>query len=277
MLKRFARQIVPAPLWQRLRRRNLRRHVRTFPRRTVEHTFAGVPLRVCIADEVSEGWYDTDWPSHTTIEFLDERGVLEGATVFDCGAHQGVVALLLAARCGDGGRIIAVEATAHNVDVAKVNVSLNPEVGSNVEIVHAALADRDGHVMFDDLLNGQISSGGGVRVDALSLGTMVKRHGRPGLILLDIEGAEASVLAGAADLIRGDHRPAWCIEVHTGHGLEAMGGTTAGVIDCFPRDLYELHWTPEDHGVLCRPLVEDNPLPTGRFHLLALPLATPAG
>lgn len=272
MLKRIARQIVPAPLWQRLRRRQQRKHVRTFRRRTVEHTYAGVPLRVQIADEMSAGWYDNDWPSHTTIDFLDERGVLADATVFDCGAHQGVVALVLAARCGPGGQVIAVEATAHNVEVARQNLSLNPQIEAGVEVVQAAVSASDGHVMFDDLLNGQISRGGGVRVDAISLPTMVERYGLPGLILLDIEGAEASVLGSATSLIHGERRAAWCIEVHGGHGLEAMGGTAAGVIDCFPRDLYDLHWTPEDHGAPCRPLPEGDAPPAGRFHLVALPL-----
>ena len=75
-----------------------------------------------IVDAMGQGWYDQDWPPPAEIGVLSERGRLrEGARVFDVGAHQGVVAMMLGDLVGAAGRVVAVEATPHNAEVAGRN------------------------------------------------------------------------------------------------------------------------------------------------------------
>jgi tRNA A58 N-methylase Trm61 len=48
-----------------------------------------------------------------------------GARVFDLGAHQAVVALMLSQLVGHEGEVIALEAERHNFEVAERNRKLN--------------------------------------------------------------------------------------------------------------------------------------------------------
>ncbi len=85
-----------------LRRRALRRVAESFPVRTVVHEYGGVQLSVSIEDPVGDAWYDCDWPLNEVGE-LRRRGLDRGAVAFDLGAHQGVVALVLADAVGSQG------------------------------------------------------------------------------------------------------------------------------------------------------------------------------
>ena len=58
------------------------------------------------------GWYDHDWPELPEIALLKQHGLRPGARVFDIGAHQGVVALMLSKTVGPEGFVLAVEASA---------------------------------------------------------------------------------------------------------------------------------------------------------------------
>lgn len=66
--------------------------------------------------------------------------------MFDIGAHQSVVALMLEGEVQPRGRVIAVEANAHNVLVSRRNRELNEADG--LEIVEAAAADEVGSLEF---------------------------------------------------------------------------------------------------------------------------------
>jgi hypothetical protein len=110
--------------------------------RVVCHQYGGTPLRVHLADPLAEGWYDHDWPVLPDVEGLLQHDLGPGCCVFDLGAHQGVVALMLAHIVGPSGRVIAVEANPHNVTQAKRNRDLNG--ASWLTVTHAAVADRPG-------------------------------------------------------------------------------------------------------------------------------------
>mgnify|MGYP000856160060 CR=1 FL=1 len=75
----------------------------TFRERVEEHDFAGRRLKVTIADKTAAEWYGVDCPRLKDFELLAGRGLNSGALVFDVGAHQGVVAMMLAGEVGAAG------------------------------------------------------------------------------------------------------------------------------------------------------------------------------
>jgi protein-L-isoaspartate(D-aspartate) O-methyltransferase (PCMT) len=111
---RVARALLPAPALREIRRRRVHAQIATYRRRVVEHTYAGHPLRIALRDPLAEGWYDHDWGTQPEIDVLRSGRLRPGARVFDLGAHQGVVALMLARIVGPAGHVVAVEAEPHN-------------------------------------------------------------------------------------------------------------------------------------------------------------------
>jgi FkbM family methyltransferase len=111
----------------------------------------GEELRVSLQDPLAQGWYDHDWGDQAEIDALRRGRLRPGARVFDLGAHQGIVALVLARIVGEAGEVVAVEAERHNVRVAEENVRLNN--ATNMRIVHAAAADAPGRLLFSESLN----------------------------------------------------------------------------------------------------------------------------
>src|SRR5262249_31313730 len=135
---------------------------------------------------------------------------------------------LLCARHG-AGRVTAIEPFADNLAMLREQLAANPAHGPRVEVIAAAIAAADGEVAYRvraSGLEGQIVAPGVLghaaprgearegRVAARSLDSLVA-EGRPApdLIKIDVEGAEALVLGGAARLLA-EHRPAVVLEVH---------------------------------------------------------------
>ena len=114
----------------------------------------------CIsATRSAQGWYDHDWAQLPEISTLRDTTLRPGARVFDIGAHQGVVAMMLAREVGPSGYVLAVEPNPHNAAVALKNRALN---GMNqIEILEAAVSDRSGTVVFNHGLDGQLDDGTG--------------------------------------------------------------------------------------------------------------------
>ena len=276
MLKPLIRTLVPAQIWAAGRRIAQRRHLKTFNRRVVEHTYHGQQLRVLLADALGEGWYDHDWPAQAEIDRLAQLKLRAGATVFDCGAHQGVVALVLARIAGPQGRVIAVEANDHNIAVARENVRLNPGERASVELVHAAVAAIDGSITFSDDFNGQLveraGRSGRRTVPALTLNTLVERYGAPDVVFIDIEGAEWQALQAAGHLFADNRRPDCFIEVHAGAGLEALGGSASQIVQFFQTRGYAVQLAEKANG----PFVDLNgqALPSSRFFMIATASST---
>src|SRR5437868_6156695 len=117
MIKPLVKKVVPPWLWTRLRLLRLRRRLAGYRPRRVRHTYGGTPLEIELADPLGAAWYDRDWPALPEIELLSRHRLRPGARVFDLGAHQGVVALMLAQAVGPDGQVVAVEASPHNVAV----------------------------------------------------------------------------------------------------------------------------------------------------------------
>lgn len=239
-----------------------------FRERVESHVFDGRPLKVTIADKTAQEWYGVDCPRLRDFDALAGRGLNKGGKVFDVGAHQGVVAMMLANEVGPGGRVIAVEATERNAEIARRNVALNAI--ANLEILHAAAARVDGPILFSQKRNGAIAldDGPGVKaVEGLSIDTLSVRYGLPDLVYMDIEGYEVEALKGAPNTLAS--KASWFIEVHGDEELAKFGALNADVVAMFAEG-FHLYWSPDNGTTDFAPLARDAETPRDRFFLVAI-------
>jgi FkbM family methyltransferase len=168
--------------------------------------------------------------------------VANGSTVVDVGANIGFFTLRLARWVGPTGRVIAIEPEARNADSLRRRVS-RAGLSDIVICVQAAAADQAGqlrlalnpghpadHHLADD----------GEPVAAVTLDELVGT-GRPPvtLIKIDVQGAEAMVLAGARRVIEA-HRPALFVEVHE-PSLARLGSSRRELIEMIVQLGYSGH------------------------------------
>lgn len=249
----------------------MRQLVATYkPRRVTQH-YGGVELTISIEDPLAEGWYLTA-PKQVYPEIVAarEHRLSPGATAFDIGAHQAVVALIIADLVGSKGAVVAVEADRHNVRVARRNVELSG--ADHVTVVEAACTSHSGTVTFHEGLNGRILAGrtGNHLTRAVTIDELAGEHGMPDVVYLDIEGHEGAALRGAAKVLEAG--ATFVIEVHAEHQLQEAGGSVTQLADVLGEHGYrfailrELEW---EEGSPMRE-VEAAELPANeRFFLLA--------
>jgi len=236
--RHILKRLLPNGYIYQLQQRRLEKLIAAFPRRVVEHNYSGHRLKVLIADNLAEGWYDRDNPLDKEIEFLRTARLRRGARVFDLGAHQAVFAMILASEVGDEGLVIAVEGNAHNAAVARTNVELNNF--SNIKIIHAVLTDQAGKdVLFQESLNGQVSTNScvGRKIASTTIDELATTFGPPDVVVIDVEGYEAIVMKGGEKTLRSTAD--WMVEVHVGCGLEKFGNV-GEILHFFPNDRFEL-------------------------------------
>mgnify|MGYP001618042564 CR=1 FL=1 len=271
-LRRLASALLPPRVAEPLRRLARWLAVGRFRARDVRHSYGGRLLTIRIADPLAEGWYDHDWDVGTEILLLQRRGRLgPGARVFDLGAHQGVVALMLAGIVGPDGQVIAVEAAPHNVRVARQNAEAN--ACRQLVVVHAAVGAEDGKLWFEDRWNGAVSrqEGVGVAVDAVAIDTLTRRHGVPDVLFIDVEGFELQAMRGANETLA-RYRPDLFVEAHVGVGLDHFG-TIDDLLALIPGG-YEVLVAPGEAGEFV-PLGEGRSLLLERCRIVALSPRTP--
>jgi FkbM family methyltransferase len=259
-------------LYRRYRRVKVRRLVRSYSSRVVTHSYGGCELSIRLEDPLAEGWYDRDWPPLPELRQLAASRLKPGARVFDLGAHQGVVAMMLAHAVGDGGIVVAVEADQHNHEVAQRNVALNHV--ENVKLIHAAVAAEEGMVHFADGLNGHVLSSGFVAsasVAAVTIDGLAARYGPPDTVFIDVEGYEVEALRGAARCIAAS-KCDFFVEIHVGHGLEEAGGSARDVLRHFPEGRFHRLVSPGGEHLDSYEFTELDPnaLPRDRFYLVAV-------
>jgi FkbM family methyltransferase len=220
----------------------------TYPRHIVRHRYGEVQLAVELADPLGEGWYDHDWQVPPELRLLRERGLRAGARVFDLGAHQGVVALMLAEAVGPGGQVVAVEPNPHNAAQCIRNRELNAKPW--VEVVQAAVAGEQGTLLLNGGLNAQAAAlgdyAGVTEVPAVTVDALTEQFGPPDVLFIDVEGFEVQALRGAGQTLA--NRPDCFVEVHAGCGLERSGGRVEDIVACFPTAIYELWASSEGDG-----------------------------
>lgn len=271
LAKSYAKAILPRRIWTKLRVARVQWGIRHYKTRLVQHTYGSFPLDIWLADPMAQGWYDHDWPELAEIELLKRYRLRPGARIFDLGAHQCVVALMLAKIVGPGGRVVALEANPHNATIARRNRDLND--APQLEIVEAAVAEKSGTLYFNHGLNGNVDDGTGEwgrqEVKSLSVDDLAAVYGIPDLLFIDVEGFEAKVLEGAAQTLR--HRPDCFVEVHVGCGLETFGYCAESVLSFFSSEEYRLFVAGQSESNF-RELESNVCLPKERFFLIAVDL-----
>lgn len=131
--------------------------------------------------------------------------VSPGMVVWDVGANAGFYTLAFSMLVGDAGRVYAFEPFAENAHHLLVHVRLNHL--RNTTVVQTALAAKPGMAAFQTAPSnsmGRLSDAPtGYLVPKTSIDDFVKQHpeSRPQLLKIDVEGAEAEVLKGAAALL----------------------------------------------------------------------------
>lgn len=181
-LRSAAKKVLPQSVANQIRVAAYRWTLRRFQPYQVRRTWAGYQFDLWISDPTSESWYDRDSPEvPTEMSFLARHRLRAGATVFDCGAHQAVIAMVMGRLVGASGKVIAVEASPHNYETAVRNCSLN--AADNVTVVHAAVSDNLEPVEFNRRGNGQVDDGTGawgkIAVPSVSVDELARRHGPP--------------------------------------------------------------------------------------------------
>jgi FkbM family methyltransferase len=141
----------------------------------------------------------------------------DGMSMWDVGAHIGYY-VITACALSPTGHHLAVEPDPTNVERLRHNLALND---LTVEVIETAVSDRAQDVRFDsNSALGQISESGDRIVSAVPLDVLLNERTPPQLVMMDIEGAEGTVIPAATRLLD-DVRPMWLLELHGGGGRAA--------------------------------------------------------
>jgi len=141
------------------------------------------------------------------------RVLQAGDGAIDAGANYGVYALTFAAAVGSSGRVRAFEPAPDVADCLAASVRAN-DFGGRVEIMRAALSDREGEAEFHLGGSGELGSlyhhegttEVTLRVPLTTLAKAADMHpgARIAVLKIDVEGEEEAVLRGGAALIARD-------------------------------------------------------------------------
>lgn len=142
--------------------------------------------------------------------------VKEGDTVYDIGANAGFYTLLASVLVGPIGHVYAFEPLPRNVNFLREHLSLNQI--TNVDVVEAAVADKDGEEYFDDSAGaamGHLAASGNKRVKTVVIDELVNKKmlPAPASLKIDVEGAEFLVLSGAKKVLQ-EIRPKIFLSTH---------------------------------------------------------------
>ena len=146
--------------------------------------------------------------------------------------------MILAEAVGKTGKVLALEASAHDAAMGERNRKLNGY--ENLEIVKAAVSERSGKLTFttaDRVYRGDDYEGR-VMINSFSIDDLAGRYGHPDVIFMDIERYELNALRGARKVL-GTTLDCF-VEVHAGVGLESYGGSVEELLSFFPSEKYEL-------------------------------------
>jgi FkbM family methyltransferase len=199
--------------------------------------------------------------------------VRPGDVVYDCGANLGLYDRFLVTTLG-AGRVVAFEPSAENRRFLAANLALGG-IADRVTVLPMALADEDGSAEFqvDDVqtTSGTLSkvTGGAAsegrrnlrlapRTDTVlcrRLDTVVReeRLPPPDVIKIDVEGAEALLLRGAAGILR-ERRPRLVVELHgAAVAREVLSSLLAQGYACAGKLAGHLH--PTGYGRIDEPML----------------------
>jgi FkbM family methyltransferase len=151
------------------------------------------------------GMVEEDSMDAYTASYVPQRG----DAIWDVGAHAGATSYFFSRMVGPTGRVYAFEPDDLSHDCLLRNIELHKL--ENVIPVKKALARQSGTAMFsmDGTLGAglagftQCASSNHMRqVETVSLADACREYDVPAFIKMDIEGAEADVIAGAAAFLK---------------------------------------------------------------------------
>jgi FkbM family methyltransferase len=160
------------------------------------------------------------------FQLVDEH-VKPGMNVWDVGANMGLLTFAAAHRAGPKGMVLAIEPDVDNIRLLlRTRRAMDPVVNAPVAVLGAALANPGTRVAKFQIaqrartanaLEGWGSTEtGGFResrvVPVLTLDELIDEFPTPGLIKIDVEGAELAELEGAGRMLR-EVRPVIAVEV----------------------------------------------------------------
>ena len=243
-LRSFAKSHLPAPVNDALKLAKYNFDLWTFSKEIVSHRYGPHRLMMHIHDRVAKEWYDRDWELPPEIAFLERHGLDDGALVFDLGAHQCLIAMMLGKQVAPKGRVVAVEANRHNVLVAERNIAQNRV--DNVTVMHAMISNRAGRDRAATSFNSSYGASAiaGDMVDTLTIDDMSGELGRPNVVFMDIEGFEIEALKGARETL--SHPCTWFVELHGDDTLGRYGSANRDVLQFFPTDRFTAYLCRED-------------------------------
>jgi FkbM family methyltransferase len=146
-----------------------------------------------------------------------------GMTAFDLGANVGFTAVLMARCVSPGGRVVCFEPLPANAELIAKNAALNGFDGVVVRPEAVGRADGEAEFFLSHSPTwGRLAQAGAApeqsgstRVPVRSLDSLWAAGllPRPDVIKIDVEGAEADVIAGAREFLAAT-RPVLLIELH---------------------------------------------------------------
>jgi FkbM family methyltransferase len=139
---------------------------------------------------------------------LFTQKIKEGSVVYDIEAHVGFYTLLASELVGPRGKVFAFEPLPRNIHYLKEHLRLNR--CDNVDLIEAAVADKNGIAFFDDRASnytGHLSSKGHLEVKTVRLDDLISNGDvpAPDCMKIDVEGAELLVLSGARSILTNIH------------------------------------------------------------------------
>jgi len=276
-LNKLAKRILPETAVSTINRYRTRHSYYRYRRKLVTQRFGDYDLSIELIDPLGETWYAHDWTLPPEISLLQRSKLKPGAVVFDLGAHQCVMAMLLSKTVGPNGFVLAVEGGSANAKAGLRNIQLNSI--ANCTVIHAVASGKSGTARFEAFGNGHVITQADSStlwspevVQAYSIDDLAAAYRYPDVVYVDVEGSECEVLEGATQTFQ--RKPDWFVEVHQGAGLEDHGGSVDRVLSYFA-DSYQCYIAKETaandyvqwNGFK---LLKESDLPAGRFYLVAM-------
>jgi FkbM family methyltransferase len=244
------------PLWRRRLRQILYVLLRAVGVRSVRIRVRGRPLWIDLRDKTLGRYF---WVFRTYEPFeadLLERATQSGMTVVDLGANVGYLTVLLGHRVGPTGRVVSFEPDPTNFALLRRSVEANGL--ANVTCEQAAVMEKSAqaslylsevnfgdHRVFEGKDDERFNAGAArnkVQIRAVSLDEYLGKAGlTPGLIKMDIQGAEVAALSGMRRTLANPDLILFC--EYWPHGLRRFGTEPRRFMDALIEaglDLYEI-------------------------------------
>jgi FkbM family methyltransferase len=166
-------------------------------------------------DAALQYWkWNLDFAAKALFDFTEEF-VRTGDVVWDVGANVGMFSFASAFHAGQSGRVLAIEPDVFLVDLLRRSAALRSPERASVAVLPAAVSDSLGVAEFHIAKRGRSANylasashstqTGGVRETVLALTItldwLAAQFPEPRVLKIDVEGAEARVLAGAEQLV----------------------------------------------------------------------------